>query len=416
QYFDWQWARSLDRAPRFVVTLVMAWLGLHGLFVQRAVDRGASRLLVTLFLVTGLGLVLYMNFKPGFSLAMAEWPNRSQHEVRERDYFFVASFVIWGLWIGIGLADVARTVRLRLAHRAGPSGFAATFAVLAAALLPLALNATSATRRGTPDARLAADIAYDLLNTVPPYGVLFTNGDNDTFPLWWAQEVAGTRPDVTVVCLSLAHTAWYPRQLRDRPLRSFDPASAPDVWRSRVAAAPSGPLHTMSDEEIDGIVAQRINRPLSVDIGPLRHTYPAGTVFYRGEVVALRIMQQSLGRRPVVWALTAGRELAGLSEYAVQQGVGLRLDTLPPDDADTTLYFGPGQEPLDISLSQQLMDRAYRYAGLESPGRRPLEPSAAGMARLLAGAMGRLAKAEAARGDSAAAGGHAERARRIVGP
>ena len=97
--------------------------------------------------------------------------------------------------------------------------------------MPFALNWSKASRRHGPDARLAADFAYDLLNSAPPYGILFTYGDNDTFPLWWAQEVEGIRQDVTVVCLALANTDWYMRQLRDNPVRQVD---------ARAGAARSG--------------------------------------------------------------------------------------------------------------------------------------------------------------------------------
>ena len=89
---------------RTLVTIGFASLGLHGSGVQRRDDRGGWWLLLTLFLVTGLGLVVYMNFRPGFGRWYDVYPSPGDHEVRERDYFFVVSFVVWGLWAGIGLA------------------------------------------------------------------------------------------------------------------------------------------------------------------------------------------------------------------------------------------------------------------------------------------------------------------------
>jgi hypothetical protein len=174
-----------------------------------------------LWLVTGAGLVAYMNFKPGFSLGYAEFPDGNNHEVRERDYFFVVSFVVWGLWAGIGLWSLVKRAAARQAASGRGAGGPAV-ALFLVALIPPVLNWREATRSTGADRTLAADLAYDLLNSVPPYGILFTYGDNDTFPLWWAQEVAGIRPDVTVVCLALAQTDWYMRQLRDNPVRDFN--------------------------------------------------------------------------------------------------------------------------------------------------------------------------------------------------
>ena len=198
QYFDWQWARSVIAPVRAVITVGFFALGLQGLLAQRRSDRPNWWLCLILFLVTGLGLVGYMNFKPGFSLGAVQYPNTQDHEVRERDYFFVVSFIVWGLWVGIGAADLGRRIAATVgsARRLAP-------AALAVVLVPLTLNFTAASRRHGPDAYLAADFAYDLLQSAPAYGVLFTYGDNDTFPLWWAQEVAGVRQDVTVVCLAL---------------------------------------------------------------------------------------------------------------------------------------------------------------------------------------------------------------------
>jgi hypothetical protein len=412
QYFDWQWGRSLGELPRAFVTLAAVGLGIRGLHAQRAMDRAAFRLFLVLFATTGLGLVAYMNFKPGYSLGHEWWPAPGDHEVRERDYFFVISFVVWGVWVGLGLADLARQFAARAALSGRGWSAPAAGVALGLALVPAALNAPAATRRGTPDARLAADFAYNLLNTVPPYGVLFTYGDNDTFPLWWAQEVAAVRRDVTVVCIALANTPWYPGQLRDRAVPPFDPAAAPPVWRRAAGAAPTGPLHTMTDEEITGLHAQRIERPLSVAFGSFRHTYPAGTAFYPADVVAIRIIQQNLGQRPLVWSATAGREYAGLAALAVQQGLGFRLEPSPPDDADPTLYFPPGAAPLDVPLTRSLVDSTYRYGGL-ARRERPLDPTARGIARTLAYPLLRLAEAEVARGDSVAGRRRLERAAQV---
>jgi hypothetical protein len=130
--------------------------------------------------------------------------------------------------------------------------------------------------------------------------------------------------------------------------------------------------------------------------------------------VAIPIIQHNLGRRPIVWSVTAGRELAGLADYAVQQGLGFRIEPEQPDDADPQLYFGPGVPPLDVPLTRRLLDETYRYAGLDDRGGRPLESTAAGIARTFAFPIARLAEAEAARGDSLAAVDRLSRAARLT--
>src|SRR4029077_16571135 len=90
--------------------------------------------------------------------------------------------------------------------------------VLLVALVPLVGNRVTASRAGET---LARDFAVDMLQSVEPYGVLVTAGDNDTFPLWYAQEVEGVRKDVTVLNLSLGNTDWYLRQMQRRPIYPF---------------------------------------------------------------------------------------------------------------------------------------------------------------------------------------------------
>jgi hypothetical protein len=406
-YFDWQWAKSLGDMigplpVRTLVTLLFASLGLRGSLLQRRTDRAAWRLLLWLFLVTGVGLVAYMNFRPGYARWYDLYPESRDHEVRERDYFFVVSFIVWGVWAGMGLAGLAMTVlaRARLANatvrRVAP-------AILLLAAVPVALNWTQASRRHGADARLAADFAYDLLNSSPPYGILFTFGDNDTFPLWWAQEVEGVRQDVTVVCLALANTDWYMRQLRDGPTRPVDLAALPAVWRGAVPARPQWPLHTLTDPMIAtsmrGYAAPRTEE---IALGPLTRTLPQGTVLYPSDILMLSLIQQNLARRPIVWAITTGRSFGGLAQYVVQQGLGFRLETSAPDTTNAGLDLHRlATVPLDVPTTEQLVYHTYRYADLLERGTESLETTSGGIASSLAFPSVQLAYAYSTRGDTA---------------
>lgn len=395
QYFDWQWARSLGEGLRKPVTILFLTLGLRGLWEQRRSDRATWWLLFGVFLVTGLGLVGYMNFRPGFSLAFERWPDSSDHEVRERDYFFVVSFIVWGLWAGIGAAafaaDLARKERAR--------GVAP--ALLLVALVPLALNWSKASRRHGPDARLAADFAYDLLNSAPPYGVLFTYGDNDTFPLWWAQEVEGIRQDVTIVCLALANTDWYMRQLRDNPVRPVVPAQVPEIWRDSIPQPPTWPLHGMTDSMIASAMnGYLVSQSSEVRLGPVVRTLKEGTVLYPNDLVSLSIVQHNAGKRPIVWSITAGSGFAGLRDYVVQRGLGFELQTSPPDTANPDLDLRRlTGAPLHLPDTEALVYGTYRYAGLLEHGATDLDPTSASAAASLALPSVQLVYAHEARGD-----------------
>jgi hypothetical protein len=384
-WFDWQWARSLAGTigplpVRTLVTLAFATLGVGGLFAQWREDRAAWWLLFMLWLVTGIGLVIYMNFKPGYDRWFDIWRQSGDHEVRERDYFFVVSFIVWGLWAGIGLMEAARTLTARVprAARWAP-------ALLLLGLLPLGLNWTSASRRHGVDSRLAADFAYDLLNSAPPYAVLFTYGDNDTFPLWWAQEVAGIRRDVTVVCLALANTDWYMRQLRDAPARPLDPAALPAVWRSRAIPRPTVPLHAMTDSMIAAAMGgYAASAPQQIPLGPVTRTLPQGTFLYPSDLLTLAVIRQNLGRRPIVWGATAGRTFAGLGDHVVQRGLGYELLSSRPDTTagDLDLHRLTGV-PLDIPTTERLVFQTYRYGDLPHRGEAELESTSASVAATL---------------------------------
>ena len=397
QYFIWQWARSVTRWLQVPITLIFVGLGLRGSFSQRRADPSGWWLLFALFMVTGIGLVIYMNFKPGFGRWFDLYPAGGGHEVRERDYFFVVSFIVWGLWAGMGLVVLAR----QLLERAGTLRQLAPGVFMLAAV-PLALNWSAASRRHGPDVTLAADFAYDLLNTAPPYGILFTYGDNDTFPLWWAQEVAGIRQDVTVICLALANTDWYMRQLRDAPVRPVDQAALLPVWRRAVQPPPTWPLHTMSDSAIaTAITGYVVPQTQELELGPLTRRLEAGSYLLPNEILTLSVVQQNVGRRPVVWAITAGREFAGLGDYVIQQALGFALQTGKPDTTLPSLDLRRlAGAPLDVPLTERLLWETYRYTGLLEGDVTRLESTSASIAATLSFPFVQLAYAYSDRGQA----------------
>jgi hypothetical protein len=402
QYFDWQWSNGLAKTVpvfagvRMPFTLLFVALGIYGLTVVKDRDRSMFWLLLLIFLTTGPILMGYMNFKPGHSLAWDKFPEMDMHEVRERDYFFTVSFQVWGILAGIGLAGLYRNVRKRLDSDLGVGKAAAV--ILGVALVPLVLNFSAASRKHGPEALLARDFSYDVLQSAEPYGIVFTNGDNDTFPLWYLQEAEGVRQDVSVVNLSLGNTDWYIRQLRDNPIRVFDPEQAP--WFAHLApdSAPP-PLHTWTDAEIASLRAQLL--ATSIDYGPGRidKTYEEGTPLYVKDMLVLRLITENWRRRPIYFSLTAGAgNYVNLEEYFTQQGILFRLNVEEAPDS-TRLQPGIMGVLVDIPRADSLVWNVYRYAGLLEADTVVLDPTSRNIATNLSYAIFSLGQAYMLAGD-----------------
>ena len=400
QYFDWQWADGLATTNavfarvRLPFTLAFTSLGIYGASLLKRHDRSVFWLLLLLFLTTGPALLGYMNFKPGSSLLWDLYPDPDMHEVRERDYFYTVSYQAWGLFAGLGIAGLYQDVRERLrgaARSAAP-------AVLGLALLPFALNFRAASRAHGYDTTLPRDFAYDLLQSVEPYGILFVYGDNDTFPLWYMQEAEGFRQDVTVVNLSLANTDWFIRQLRDNPVRRFVPAQAP--WLARLAPAlPPPRVHSLSDAQVDSLEPQRLRSNYRFRVGRIAYTYQAGTPLYVKDVLVLRLIQENYHRRPIYFSTTVGTgEWVGLGSYLSQEGLVLRLNVdLPADSAGFAEgLLGP---PLDVPRTDSLAWSVYRYARLLEPDSLDLEPTSRSIAANLSFPFLALGQAYSVKGD-----------------
>ena len=390
QYFDWQWSNSLGTTqavfykPRLPFTMLVTSLGVYGAAVLKSKDRSLFWLLLLVFLATGPGLVGYMNFKPGYAIGWPQYPQAEMHEVRERDYFFLVSFQVWGLFAGVGIAALYRMIRQWIhdasakAQSLKVGALKAAPAVYLIALLPFVMNFSAASRGHGPAATLALDFARDLLQSVEPYGIIFTNGDNDTFPLWYAQEVEGIRQDVSVVNLSLGNTNWYIKQLRDNPVRPFDPDEAP--WVANDAPeSPPGPLHSMPDATIDQLRAELLRDSLPFNVGRIRHTFPPNTPLLVKDVLMLRLIMENAGKRPIYWSTTAGSgNWVGLTEYLVQEGLALRLYVTEAPDIDR---LAPGLwVPVDLARTDSLAWEVYDYAGLFEVDSLDLDPTSRNIA------------------------------------
>ncbi len=369
QYFDWQWARGLDPSElpgtaRTPLTLLFLLLGGLGFWALGRTDKGATVYLGTLAVTLTVGLVYYLNFKYGYSLA-PEIMDRALHEVRERDYFFIAGFGLWGVMAGLGLTWV--WVVLGSLSRGG-RGLAMAAPVFLVALFPLVLNWRWASRA---DDYAARDWAYDFLVAAEPYAILFTNGDNDTFPLWYLQEVEGIRKDVTVIVGQYLFTDWYPRQLEEltRPenQRAYEADAPGSFYPDR--AAPTRSISRLTHEEMDQIRGGVLGEAQSVPFPRLTVTFPEGMSLNRGNWLALRFILDSYTERPIYFTSAAGlmNEL-GLTGFAVREGLLHRLDVRPLEEEPRPgLVRGSpayGGEWFDVPRSLGLWEEVYTFRGL----------------------------------------------------
>jgi len=180
-----------------LATVVFAGLGVAGSVWHRQVDRRSWRAVALLFVCGSLGVIVYLNFKAGRSFAWQFVPEDARHEARDRDYFFVLGFWAWGVWAAMGAIALARRLALPAVIGVG------------VAALPIALNWSAVNRRAEPEASLPREVATALLDALPARTVLFVAGDNDSYPLWYLQQVEGRRRDVTVVTMPLLAAPWY---------------------------------------------------------------------------------------------------------------------------------------------------------------------------------------------------------------
>ncbi len=207
-YFEEQYSQ-----PGIVFTVLLV-LGLLGIYVaiRKRLEMGLP--FFTLFLICSAGLILYMNFADG-TMFEPRFDN-AYLEVRNRDYFFTPAFVFFGIAIGLGVAALITLVRDKMQQLKPGAEKAVVYVSTVLCLLPGFALANNYYPSDRSQNYLPLIYAKNILDTCDKDAILFTSGDNDTFPVWCLQEVYDYRKDIRVVNLSLLNTDWYIQQMKDR--------------------------------------------------------------------------------------------------------------------------------------------------------------------------------------------------------
>jgi tetratricopeptide (TPR) repeat protein len=357
-----------------ILTFLLAIVGSAYHFIA---DRKTWVFFLGVYLTTSLGLLVYLNFPLGNSQALDV--TGVIREVRERDYFFVVSYVFLALWAGVGIFSLAGEAWRRARRHAFASLeiVVATVVLLLLPALVFALNYHQSDRRGNTIPR---DFAYNVLQSVEPWAILFTNGDNDTFPLWYLQEVEGVRRDVSVVNLALMNTHWYLRQLSEKVFTAgVTPVGADDVMLAEhgVEVGPK-PDHELIDytggrEDPLTRIGFILDEETSLDVAGIEVELPANSILRRQDIGVLQVIRKNLGRRPIYFSVTVPDDgKVHLFDNLLREGIVDRVrESRASDLAQNGERVVPMQPPerswINVPRTELLLESVYRYEGIEDP-------------------------------------------------
>jgi len=354
-------------------------LGLLGFFFHVKNNKNDMWVVSLLFLLNGVAVVFYLNQYP--------------YQPRERDYAYVASFYAFAIFIGLGVLFIFDF----LSKKTNAKG-AAVVATVIGLVIPALMAAEGWDDHNRSKRSMSRDFAVNYLNTCAPNAILFTNGDNDTFPLWYAQEVEGIRTDVRVVNLSLLQTDWYINQMRRaayesapvpftipaekyvqsklevvlieneevKPIKLKDAiAFAIDennkvgdynYFRSKTVYVPVDSMQVMREKVIavkdTGRLVKNINWALS------------NRYITKEKLMVLDLIAHNNWKRPIYFAVTTGSEAyLGLEEYFQLEGLAYRL--VPIKNTENEMAQG-GRVNTDI-MYDNLMNK-FAWGGLDKEG------------------------------------------------
>ena len=346
--------------------LIPLLLGLLGFFYHYRKNRNDWYALLLLFFFTGIAIVLYLNEVPVTP--------------RERDYVYVGSFYVFGIWIGLGVSCLFMILNNWIKNNN-----VAIPVIIAGLLTPVILISQNYNDHNRSNRTVARDIAKDYLESCSKNAILFSSADNDTYPLWYIQEVENVRPDIKLVLLPYLGTDWYIDQMRSENGRAIAlPVSIPpekflngalsyipvveriktetplkEVLDFIISDNPATKVMDKDSNKYDYCPARKLTIPVdrnyliqheivnkkdtarlvpSVDI-TFKEKY-----IYRSQLILLNVLVQNNWERPVYFTNTQELKKLGLDKYVRKEGLLYRLVPFKPDSAGPDKFYDPDAE------------------------------------------------------------------------
>ena len=353
RYFLWQFVGMDDDGDNWDVSQLYALpliLGMVGIYWHFKKDSKHALALLSLFLITGLILVLYLN--------------QSDPQPRERDYTYVVSFFTFSFWIGMSyLALYDLFIKLKINFMQSYRSKMLLFLILVV-LVPGQLLVKNYSSHNRGKRYFAWDYAYNMLQSCKPNAILFTGGDNDTYPLWYLQGVENIRKDVRIINLELLNTPWYIQQLRDLEPKVPMNLQAKDItrlgfipWKKKavsLAVSKNIALEYGNDYEYKkkGNYSDPPNE-INFEVAPTFNT-PYGPVLCLRDSMLLRILQANNWRKPIYFSASIPQRSYPNALRSYLRMDGLVLELVPYKDWHLSPHI----------IEKNLLTR-YRYRGLQ---------------------------------------------------
>ncbi|UCC78903.1 MAG: DUF2723 domain-containing protein [Candidatus Zixiibacteriota bacterium] len=350
-YFVEQYASNAAGGLLRIFLFALGFFGLitGGYYALQKFKFHPTLLVFILFLLGSVMLVFYMNFADGTRPDPNNPGSLIQLEVRERDYFFTPGFILYAVMIGLGMTSLLYLVGAGMKMAENGSGKAlryALFSVLSIGFLLAPLNTIKANYQSHDRSKdyVPADYAHNILQSCEKDAILFTNGDNDTFPLWYLQEVERARKDVRIVNLSLLNTDWYILQLKHQMGINLSLEDDQIRWvpaETRGAIVYYRPAKRFYDK------VRKKMRYLTPEQDPR-----TGRVMRVQDQMIELIIIDNFDRAPIYFSgsvPTSNRWT--LSDQLIREGIVLRVDP------DTT------KPRYNVEVSDSLITEVYRYRG-----------------------------------------------------